>query len=177
MAPNSANDQDAMSRSYGITVHELQEMMQLRGLEAIEYIKTHYDSVNGLCKRLKTSPNNGRSCIPFVLFYFIRTQFNNYSFCFIILGVHSAELAERSQVFGSNVIPPKPPKTFLQLMWEALQDVTLIVLMVAAVVSLALSLYSKCEHKCFSFFKFYWQYSSIYFLSPRLFSVNILSGF
>lgn len=54
-------------------------------------------------------------------------------------------MAERIQVFGSNVIPPKPPKTFLQLMWEALQDVTLIVLMAAAVVSLALSLYSKCK--------------------------------
>ena len=64
-----------------------------------------------------------------------------------ILGIHSTEVAERTQVFGSNVIPPKPPKTFLELMWEALQDVTLIVLMAAAVVSLALSLYSKCKSK------------------------------
>ena len=44
-------------------------------------------------------------------------------------------------VFGSNVIPPKPPKPFLQLVWEALQDVTLIILIVAAVISLGLSFY------------------------------------
>ncbi|KAL5111544.1 hypothetical protein TcWFU_002277 [Taenia crassiceps] len=116
MSPNPTSGSDTTYKSYGVTVSELQEMMQLRGLEAIEYIKSRYDGVNGLCKRLKTSPNSG---------------------------VHSAEVAERIQVFGSNVIPPKPPKTFLQLMWEALQDVTLIVLMAAAVVSLALSLYSK----------------------------------
>ena len=47
----------------------------------------------------------------------------------------------RRDVFGSNIIPPKPPKTFLQLVWEALQDITLIILEIAAIVSLALSLY------------------------------------
>ena len=36
----------------------------------------------------------------------------------------------RRDVFGSNTIPPKPPKTFMQLVWEALQDVTLIILQV-----------------------------------------------
>ncbi|CAG2107691.1 unnamed protein product, partial [Medioppia subpectinata] len=39
------------------------------------------------------------------------------------------------------MIPPKPPKTFLQLVWEALQDVTLIILEVAAIISLALAFY------------------------------------
>uniref|UniRef100_A0A0X3PBV0 Calcium-transporting ATPase n=1 Tax=Schistocephalus solidus TaxID=70667 RepID=A0A0X3PBV0_SCHSO len=107
---------DNASGKYGCTVQELQEMMQLRGAEAIEYIKSKYGGIDGLCKRLRTSPHNG---LP------------------------SSEVSEHAQVFGSNVIPPKPPKTFLQLMWEALQDVTLIVLMVAAVVSLALALYSK----------------------------------
>uniref|UniRef100_A0A673JED2 Calcium-transporting ATPase n=1 Tax=Sinocyclocheilus rhinocerous TaxID=307959 RepID=A0A673JED2_9TELE len=43
--------------------------------------------------------------------------------------------------FGQNFIPPKKPKTFLQLVWEALQDVTLIILEVAAIVSLGLSFY------------------------------------
>ena len=52
-----------------------------------------------------------------------------------------ADLEGRRDVFGSNVIPPKPPKTFLQLVWEALQDITLIILEIAAIVSLALSLY------------------------------------
>lgn len=50
-------------------------------------------------------------------------------------------MQHRREVFGSNLIPPKPPKTFLTLVWEALQDVTLIILEVAAVVSLGLSFY------------------------------------
>jgi Ca2+ transporting ATPase len=54
-----------------------------------------------------------------------------------------ADLELRRQVFGANVIPPKPPKTFLMLMWEAIQDVTLIILQVAALVSLVLWLVTK----------------------------------
>lgn len=54
-----------------------------------------------------------------------------------------ADIEHRRETFGSNTIPPKPPKTFLQLVWEALQDVTLIILEVAALVSLGLSFYPK----------------------------------
>lgn len=50
-------------------------------------------------------------------------------------------MEHRRETFGSNSIPPKPPKTFVQLVWEAIQDVTLIILIIAAVVSLGLSLY------------------------------------
>lgn len=39
------------------------------------------------------------------------------------------------------MIPPKKPKTFLELVWEALQDVTLIILEIAAIISLVLSFY------------------------------------
>jgi Cation transporter/ATPase, N-terminus len=52
------------------------------------------------------------------------------------------DIEHRRETFGSNVIPPKPPKTFLTLVWEALQDVTLIILEVAAFISLVLSFYS-----------------------------------
>ena len=51
------------------------------------------------------------------------------------------DIGRRVEVFGSNIIPPKPPKSFLQLIWEALQDVTLIILIVAALISLGLSFY------------------------------------
>lgn len=51
------------------------------------------------------------------------------------------DIEKRKTVFGENLIPPKKPKTFLQLVWEALQDVTLIILEVAAIVSLGLSFY------------------------------------
>lgn len=51
------------------------------------------------------------------------------------------DLEKRKQIFGQNFIPPKKPKTFLQLVWEALQDVTLIILEIAAIISLGLSFY------------------------------------
>lgn len=55
----------------------------------------------------------------------------------------------RRETFGSNSIPPKSPKTFLQLVWEALQDITLIILEVAAIVSLGLSFYqAPVEEHC-----------------------------
>lgn len=56
-----------------------------------------------------------------------------------------ADIEKRKEVFGANLIPPKKPKTFLQLVWEALQDVTLIILEVAAVVSLGLSFFRPPE--------------------------------
>lgn len=50
------------------------------------------------------------------------------------------DIDHRRETFGSNTIPPKPPKAFWRLVWEALQDITLIILQVAALVSLLLSL-------------------------------------
>jgi len=44
------------------------------------------------------------------------------------LSDNPTDLEKRRQVFGQNFIPPKKAKTFLQLVWEALQDVTLIIL-------------------------------------------------
>ncbi|XP_027701570.1 plasma membrane calcium-transporting ATPase 3, partial [Vombatus ursinus] len=52
------------------------------------------------------------------------------------------DLEKRRQIYGQNFIPPKMPKTFLQLVWEALQDVTLIILEIAAIISLGLSFYA-----------------------------------
>ncbi|XP_029470424.1 plasma membrane calcium-transporting ATPase 3 [Rhinatrema bivittatum] len=58
---------------------------------------------------------------------------------------NAADFEKRKQIYGMNFIPPKKPKTFLQLVWEALQDVTLIILDIAAFVSLGLSFYAPPE--------------------------------
>ncbi|KAH1187968.1 hypothetical protein KIL84_009533 [Mauremys mutica] len=60
----------------------------------------------------------------------------------ISLSDNAADLEKRRQIYGQNFIPPKQPKTFLQLVWEALQDVTLIILEIAAIISLGLSFYA-----------------------------------
>ncbi|XP_042307085.1 plasma membrane calcium-transporting ATPase 3 isoform X3 [Sceloporus undulatus] len=102
---------------FGCTLAELRSLMELRGAEAIQKVQETYSDVNGLCRRLKTSPTEG-------------------------LSDNTADLEKRRQIYGQNFIPPKKPKTFMQLVWEALQDVTLIILEIAAIISLGLSFYS-----------------------------------
>ncbi|EFP75603.2 uncharacterized protein PGTG_00934 [Puccinia graminis f. sp. tritici CRL 75-36-700-3] len=51
-------------------------------------------------------------------------------------------LPNRTAQFGTNILPEKPTKTIFQLIWLALQDKVLIILIIAAVISLALGLYT-----------------------------------
>ncbi|XP_062921289.1 plasma membrane calcium-transporting ATPase 3-like isoform X3 [Mobula hypostoma] len=101
---------------FGCTVAELRSLMELRSGEAVNKIHETYGDVQDICRRLKSSPIEGLSGNP-------------------------ADLDKRKLVFGQNFIPPKKAKTFLQLVWEALQDVTLIILEIAAIISLGLSFY------------------------------------
>ncbi|XP_061731409.1 plasma membrane calcium-transporting ATPase 1-like isoform X1 [Nerophis ophidion] len=101
---------------FGVSVMDLRDLMELRSSEAVNKIRESYGDVQGICRRLKTSPIEGLSGNP-------------------------VDLEKRHGAFGKNFIPPKKPKTFLQLVWEALQDVTLIILEVAAIISLGLSFY------------------------------------
>lgn len=61
----------------------------------------------------------------------------------IVLGLPNNEedLAFRRSVYGDNEIALKKSKPFLRLVWEALQDKTLIMLEISALISLALSFY------------------------------------
>ncbi|PLW48503.1 hypothetical protein PCASD_04243 [Puccinia coronata f. sp. avenae] len=51
-------------------------------------------------------------------------------------------LQPRQAYFGLNLLPEKPTKSIFQLIWLALQDKVLIILIIAAVISLALGLYT-----------------------------------
>ncbi|XP_041835227.1 plasma membrane calcium-transporting ATPase 1-like isoform X1 [Melanotaenia boesemani] len=101
---------------FGLTLEELRALMELRSAEAVNKVRNDYGDVQGICRRLKTSPIEGLSGNP-------------------------VDLEKRHTAFGMNFIPPKKPKTFLQLVWEALQDITLIILEIAAVISLGLAFY------------------------------------
>ncbi|KAM4613140.1 plasma membrane calcium-transporting ATPase 2 isoform 14-T14 [Polymixia lowei] len=114
-AKNQRNE-DNHAAVFGCSVMELRSLMELRGTEAVVKIQEDYGDTEGLCSRLKTSPTEGLAGAP-------------------------ADLDKRRELYGKNLIPPKKPKTFLQLVWEALQDVTLIILEIAALISLGLSFY------------------------------------
>ena len=59
-----------------------------------------------------------------------------------------ADLGRRRRLFGRNEILPKSAKSFLRLMFEAMQDVTLIILIICAILSFALTFYPS-EHQSF----------------------------
>ena len=96
---------------YGVGLAELKELNGERGLDAIKKLNDTWGGVAELCKALRPSPAAGLS--------------------------DPEDIRRRQEVYGVNEIPPAPAKTFLELVWEALQDVTLIILLVSAVSSLA----------------------------------------
>ncbi|RMC22748.1 hypothetical protein DUI87_00248 [Hirundo rustica rustica] len=102
---------------FGLGLPELRALMELRGAEALLRLQRDLGGVPGLCRRLRTSPTDGLSEGP-------------------------PGLERRRRTFGRNWIPPRRPKSFAALVWEALQDVTLVILEVAALVSLGLSFYA-----------------------------------
>lgn len=55
-------------------------------------------------------------------------------------GVSEKNIPIRQQIFGFNRYTEKQSKTFLMFAWEALQDLTLIILMVCAVVSIGVGI-------------------------------------
>lgn len=100
-------------QSFDVTLRELRELMVLRGREAI----AHLDETGGvqkLAERLRTSITLG---IP----------------------VSPKEVKTRRDIFGENRIPKVAPKSFIHLLWEALLDSTLIILVCAALFSLILN--------------------------------------
>uniref|UniRef100_A0A8C6TSE8 Calcium-transporting ATPase n=1 Tax=Neogobius melanostomus TaxID=47308 RepID=A0A8C6TSE8_9GOBI len=100
----------------GVRADSLRELMEFRGNDALQKIESSYGNTEGLCQRLHSSTTEGEAGDP-------------------------ADLDRRKQTYGQNFIPPKKAKTFLELVWEALQDVTLIILEIAAIISLGLSFY------------------------------------
>lgn len=105
-----------MSDQY-LSLAQLRELMDHKGQEAVRYIKEKFGTPQNLCLQLNTSSNEG-------------------------LSGNEDDINQRKQLYGENSIPPSKPKTFLQLVWEALHDATLIILEIAAIISLALAFYS-----------------------------------
>ncbi|CAF3879115.1 unnamed protein product [Adineta steineri] len=117
-ATDGHDDQSAAAaaREFGITYKELEVLMQTRGHEGVKEINDTYGGLSGLGQKLKTN---------------LITGLNN----------DEGDFSVRTAAFGRNEIPPKPPKTFFRLMFEALQDVTLVILIICAVISFGLSFY------------------------------------
>lgn len=76
-------------KEFGISMAELRDLMELRSAEAVNKIQDTYGDVQGICRRLKTSPIEGRM-VPHVAK--IERPCISVSFCFFeILIIHYPE--------------------------------------------------------------------------------------
>uniref|UniRef100_A0A914X9F5 Cation-transporting P-type ATPase N-terminal domain-containing protein n=1 Tax=Plectus sambesii TaxID=2011161 RepID=A0A914X9F5_9BILA len=96
---------------YGCSVNDLRNLMEYRGTKGKTKIQSDFGGTEGLCRRLKTDSVSG---IPNT----------------------TEELKRRRAYFGVNEIPPHTPKGYFQLIWKALQNLPLFLLLVFASVSL-----------------------------------------
>ncbi|KAI6172350.1 Calcium-transporting ATPase [Aphelenchoides besseyi] len=104
----------ATSTEITCTLQELCDLMKLRGPEAQKVFHDQWNGVAGLCSKLAVDPRLG-------------------------LNATHDELNRRRLMFGTNEIPGKKPKNYFQLVWKALKDTTLIILIVCAIFSLVLN--------------------------------------
>ncbi|KAK9697194.1 hypothetical protein RND81_08G020600 [Saponaria officinalis] len=105
---------DIPTGDYGISQDELAAMSKEHDLSAFQ----HFGSATGLAQKLKSNLDKG-------------------------ISGSDEELLERKNIFGSNTYPQKKGRSFWRFLWEACQDLTLVILMVAAVASLALGIKSE----------------------------------
>ena len=109
-ATESAAEPSAM---FGVSAQQLVDLMSLRTNEERSQALAEYEGVEGLMGHLEVNLKTG-------------------------LLADSQDLARRRAAFGTNVIPATPPKSFIALCFDAIQDKTLIILMIAAVISIIL---------------------------------------
>jgi P-type Ca2+ transporter type 2B len=102
---------------FGVKSSDLKELMQLKGQEAKNRIDELFNGVQGLSEKLITNIQTG-------------------------LAENENDLNDRVKTFGKNEIPPKAPKSIFRLMFEALQDTTLILLIICSFISIGLSFYN-----------------------------------
>ncbi|KAF9583251.1 hypothetical protein BGW38_009920 [Lunasporangiospora selenospora] len=77
-------------------------------------------------------------------------------------------IGQREEYFGRNVLPKRKAKNIFQLMWIALQEKILILLLVAALVSIALGIYEDYGMKQEPTERFTKDYESYYATDPKI---------
>ena len=107
---------------FEVKLADLRKLMELKGIEAKHKLEEKYVSADDLATKLRSNVHTG------------------------ISGTKE-DLAMRVKVFGKNEIPPKPPKSLIRLALDAVQDVTLMMLITCAVISISLAFYHPATEK------------------------------
>ncbi|CAI5509662.1 unnamed protein product [Closterium sp. Naga37s-1] len=98
----------ARAEGFGLSAKQLEGIMS--GQDATG-LQNSYGGVEGIARRLDADLRHG-------------------------ITATEADIARRVKTFGTNTYPEKPPKAFLEFVWDAMQDMTLWILAVCAVFSL-----------------------------------------
>ena len=105
---------------FRVDVSELKELVQLKGVDSVQKLNDGLGGIDQLAQKLNTDLQYG-------------------------LSGSNTDMDSRIRKYGRNEIPPRSMKSIFRLMFEAVQDVTLIMLIVCAVISIALSFYDPGE--------------------------------
>ncbi|KAJ7534349.1 hypothetical protein O6H91_13G092300 [Diphasiastrum complanatum] len=109
--PTPQNETEPPPEGFGINLQELTSLHQDWDTDLLK----QRGGVEGIAKRLSVDLEKGIKDDP-------------------------EELERRKNAFGSNTYPKKPNKNFFVFLWESSQDTTLIILMVAATLSLIMGM-------------------------------------
>ncbi|XP_027344579.1 calcium-transporting ATPase 9, plasma membrane-type isoform X5 [Abrus precatorius] len=96
---------------YGIGLEQLVSISKDQNFSSLQ----QYGGVRGLSSLIKSNPEKG-------------------------INGDDADLLKRKNAFGTNTYPRKKGRSFWRFLWEAWQDLTLIILIIAAAVSLVLGI-------------------------------------
>jgi P-type Ca2+ transporter type 2C len=110
----------------GITAEALSKLIESKSIHALAAL----GGCESLLKQLKTSQNLGLEPLSQS-----EKQFTNQA------TVKNDTFHERRAIFGTNKLPEPKLKSFWEFVWKALHDKTLIILMAAAVLDIAIGIY------------------------------------
>ncbi len=122
---NTDSNQPIIPVEFGITREDLEFLMQIHNQDSIKELHETFGGFNGLEKKLQTNLITGLTGDSFDLF-------------------------NRKKIFGRNELPKKSSKSFFRLMFEAIQDVTLIILIICSLISFGLAFYHS-DHYSFEY--------------------------
>jgi magnesium-transporting ATPase (P-type) len=135
------NTDQIISDEFSISPHDLEFLMQTHNHDCIKELNETYGGLYGLEKKLQTNLLTG-------------------------LTGDLLDLNNRKKIFGRNELPKKSSKSFFRLMFEALQDITLIILIICSLISFGLAFYHS-DHHVFEFHLKKQHRKKIFFFSSK----------
>jgi Ca2+-transporting ATPase len=123
---------------FAFTLEQLTDLVNQKRLDFLD----HVGGIEGIAKGLHSHPTTGlvwdEDSLSYIHMYDLlqhktaehhhRQQEDEFYQAQFPLSIDAETFTQRRQVFGSNVLPQVEEVTLLQLMWEAFQDKTLVIL-------------------------------------------------